>query len=243
MTTWFYAPPDAMHGARVILPEDEARHAARVLRREVGDEIIVVDGEGGWHRVRLNAVSADQVAGTIRETRHAVGEPPYQLTLGVGLLKKRSRFETCVEKAVELGAARIVPLLTRRTEKTSARTDRLRRVARAAMKQSQRSRCPTITEPQKLAPLLQEAEAAHRIIAHADASVLPRRALSDEATNVLALVGPEGGFTDDELQAARAAGCTPVSLGTRRLRTETAALVMATAVHLRDRTEELTDSS
>lgn len=234
MTTNFYAPPAQIRGSRVVLPDDEARHVRSVLRAETGDEIVVVDGEGGWHRVRLDHVAPGQVVGHILDTRREVGEPAVAMTVGLGLLTARRRLETFVEKAVELGVRRIVPLRTRHTEPTSVRADRLRRVMVAALKQCRRSRLPDLTAPQSLDALLEATTADVRLLCRGgDHPPLPDALQGAAPDDVLALVGPEGGFAPDEVAAATEAGCTPVSLGARRLRAETAGLAVINAVMLR----------
>lgn len=227
MTTNFYAPPSAVRSRRVVLPEDEARHAHTVLRVREGEELVVVDGKGGWYRVRVDHLDSEQGVGTIVERREGVGEPGIDVTVGIGLLKKRSRFETFVEKAVELGVRRIVPLRTRRTEAESIREDRLRNVMIAAMKQCRRSRLPELASPQSVEALLMDSKAELRLVCHAQDDAVPlRRAVNEfgPAESALVLVGPEGGFAPSEVERAVDAGCTPVSLGPRRLRTETAGL-------------------
>lgn len=213
-----------------MLPEEEAHHAARVLRKQPGDEIIVVDGEGGWHRVRLMQVDRQGVGGMIVETQHGVGEPAYQLTVGLGLLKNRNRFETFLEKAVELGVGRIVPLQTARTEKESLREQRAENILVAAMKQSGRSRLTKLMEPQPLDAFLRADTAGRLLICHerAEESRTLLQALAEGLPERLAiLTGPEGGFTEDEVDSVLAEGGEVVSLGPRRLRAETAALVAA----------------
>jgi 16S rRNA (uracil1498-N3)-methyltransferase len=227
MTTNFYAPPTAIRDSRVVLPEDEARHLRTVLRGGEGDEITVVDGTGGWYRVEVTHVAPGQVVGTIAEQREEVGEPDVDVTVALGLLKKRSRFETFVEKAVELGVRRIVPLRTRRTERESIREGRLRNVMVAAMKQCRRSRLPDLADPQSPAEVLAASGAELRLVCHAGANAVPiQRAVAEAGpgASALVLVGPEGGFAPSEVDEAIAAGCTPVSLGPRRLRAETAGL-------------------
>lgn len=235
MTTTFYAPPSSIRGSHVVLPEDDARHAARALRKEVGDEIIVVDGEGGWYRVRLDHVRREQVVGHVVETQREVGEPALHVTVGLALLKTRSRFETFVEKAVELGVRRIVPLRTTRTERESLRVDRVRNVMIAAMKQCGRSRVPTLANPQSPVDAVDDDavdDEAAWFVCHetVDAKQTVWHRLPDAAdvSRIGMLVGPEGGFTDGEVERVRAAGGTPVSLGPRRLRAETAGIVAAT---------------
>lgn len=234
MTTNFYAPPSAFRGARVVLPEDEARHVCSVLRAQAGDEIVVVDGEGGWYRVRINHAAPEQVVGTVEETRMDVGEPDVQVTIGMGMLTDRTRFETFVEKAVELGGGRIVPLSTRHTEQQSVRADRLRRIMVAALKQCRRSRLPALAESQPLDDLLATTTAERRFICHGEAEAAPlAQAIEDnDETDVLLLVGPEGGFAPSEVDRARAADCVPVTLGRRRLRAETAGIAALTRIVL-----------
>jgi 16S rRNA (uracil1498-N3)-methyltransferase len=267
MTTAFYAPPRAVHGQQVMLPEDETHHAVRALRKGVGDTITVVDGVGGWYRVRLDQVGERRARGTITTTRKDVGEPNYHLTMAVGLIKDRNRFETFAEKAVELGVHTIVPLQTARTEKTSVRRERLQNLFVAAMKQCGRSRLPNLAPVQSLQDWLagedetqqagnregksvgdkgkkgendeNKAErargAACRLIPHERGDERPPvlQALQRRPFDrVRVLIGPEGGFTDDEVRQAQGAGYTPVSLGPRRLRTETAALTAMAAVSL-----------
>jgi 16S rRNA (uracil1498-N3)-methyltransferase len=234
MTTNFFAPPSAFRGQRVVLPDDEARHVCSVLRAEAGDEIVVVDGEGGWHRVRIDHAAPEQVVGTVEETRTEVGEPEVDVTVGMGMLTKRDRFETFVEKAVELGAARIVPLSTRHTEQTSVRPNRLRRIMVAAVKQCRRSRVPALAEPQSLDELCADATAERRLLCHGGDGAAPLGSAAEAADgdDVLLLVGPEGGFADEEVERARSAGCVPVHLGARRLRAETAGIAALTRVLL-----------
>ncbi len=231
MTTTFYAPPECFVDGRIVLPEDEARHAVRSLRHGVGDEILVVDGVGGRHRVRLTEVDKRGAEGEVTASEQGVGEPPYRLRLGLGVLKNPGRFETFAEKAVELGVSEIVPLLTERTERAKVKETRLRALLVAAMKQSGRSRLPQITSPQPLKAALEVPADGLRLLCHeaADptASLLHRLGAGDPIGSATVLVGPEGGFSDAEVAMAEAAGWEVVWLGPRRLRAETAALTAA----------------
>ena len=232
MTTNFYAPPSTIRSGRVVLPDRESQHVRTVLRGERGDEMTVVDGEGGWYRVEITHLAPEQVVGTILERREGIGEPVVDVTVGIGILKKRSRFETFVEKAVELGVGRIVPLRTRRTEPESVREERLRNVMVAAMKQCRRSRLPALAAPRSLADVV-ATEAELGLVCHAGEEAVPIRQTIDErgpVQSALVLVGPEGGFAPGEVEGAVAAGCTPVSLGARRLRAETAGLAALSAI-------------
>lgn len=235
MTTNFYAPPSAFRAGRVVLPDDEARHLRTVLRGEEGDEMTVVDGEGGWYRARIDHVGAEQVVGTVVEQREEVGEPPVEVTVALGLLKKRSRFETFVEKAVELGVRRIVPLQTQWTERDSIREERLRKVMVAAMKQCRRSRLPDLAGPQSIEDVLAVSDGEMRLVCHpGDESVPIQQAVNVKGAgsveSVLVLVGPEGGFSAAEEEEMISAKCTAVSMGARRLRAETAGIAALNTV-------------
>lgn len=244
MTTNFYAPPSALRGGHVTLPEDEAHHARSVLRVRPGDEMTVVDGQGGWHRVRVDHSTEGQVVGSILETRRGVGEPTVHVTVGMALLKKRRRFETFVEKAVELGVRHIVPLRTAHTERDTLRRERVRNVMIAAVKQCRRSWLPSLEPPQPLGALLEAATAEARFVCHGvDEGTPLSAALSgrDGKPSVLVLVGPEGGFSEGEVEKAIDAGCRPVSLGERRLRAETAGIVAVDAAVRDGRRSESSD--
>lgn len=234
MTTLFYASPDAFHEGAVDFPEDEARHLAKVLRHSPGDEVEVVDGAGGRHTVRLIQVDRQRVRGQVLSTRHEVNEPPFHLTVGLATLKNAARFETFVEKAVELGVSAITPLATARTERQRARHGRLRNIMVAAMKQSGRSRLPELSEPQELGAVIRQ-RGGLRIICHEAAeaeAALMNRLAAWAGEPITILVGPEGGFTENEVADAVAQGWAPAALGSRRLRAETAAMAAAAAVML-----------
>lgn len=234
MTTTFYAPPEAFDGRRVVLPEAEARHATKVLRLRAGAEIAVVDGWGGWHRVRLVHTEVGKAVGEVVETEMQPAPPPLRLALA--LLKSDDRFEFAVEKAVEIGATEIVPLRTARVEAgAKVRHERVEGVVVAAMKQSLRAHRPRVHAPIDIAAVL----GPHTVVLHEGAPLADTLAATFEAALATGgaptlVVGPEGGFTDAELAAARVAGAHVASLGAARLRAETAAVVaVALAVHLR----------
>ncbi len=233
-TTYHYAPPENTRGGLIYLPEDEARHALRVLRLGVGDALEVVDGEGGWSRCTLAAADRRTAACAIAEQRRDVGEPDLPLTVGLALLKSDHRFEMFLEKATELGVTRIVPLVTERTERTAFKAARAHQILLAAMKQSRRSRLVALAPPTPFAEFLRSAPEGLGVLCHEAAAgqdALPAL-LAGAAGASAVLVGPEGGFTGEEAAAAEASGWRLASLGPRRLRAETAAVAAAAAVML-----------
>lgn len=229
--TNFFAPPEAFRHGSVHLPREEAHHAVRVLRHRPGDEIVVVDGIGGWHRVRVDAAAPDALQGTVLETRREVGEPSYRLTLAMGVVKQPARFELVVEKAVELGVTALLPFASERTERARLKADRMQGLMLAATKQCGRSRVPALAPVQSLADVLR-LEAPLRLLCHeqAPSESLPARLAASPVRELVVLVGPEGGFSPAEAAAAQRLGWQLAGLGPRRLRAETAALAALAAV-------------
>lgn len=236
-TTRLFVEPNAVFDDALELSAEESHHASRVLRLRVGDEIVAVDGSGGWYRAILERIDTARAQGRIIERRTNVGEPKHDLTLAVGLIKQPARLELIVEKAVELGVTEILLMQTNRSERAYVSRPRLERIARAALKQSGRSRLLLITGPSRFTEVLASgnSEEGHlRLLCHeqveSDRSLTTRLQASRAALDLVVFVGPEGGFSPDEVDAAEKARVELVSLGPRRLRTETAAIAAAAQV-------------
>lgn len=220
----FYAPPDQIYDSHIELSGQEAKHAAKVLRYREGDPIHVVDGQGGWFECTI-----EQIAGSILKAeiqRHKkIPHPNPELVLAMGIIKKRDRLEFAVEKSVELGVKEIVLFRSRHTIKENIRMDRLEMIALSAMKQSLRAYLPEIKIHDSLDSVLDYYLAYQVLIAHekadAETGVTTRQRGKDKT---LLLVGPEGGFSEEEIQMAGDKGGEVVSLGNNRLRAETAAI-------------------
>jgi 16S rRNA (uracil1498-N3)-methyltransferase len=234
VTHTFYAPRASIRGGRITLPEDEARHATRVLRLREGDDVAVVDGEGGWYRVVLDAVGRQAVHGHVVDSRREVGEPPYRLRIAMAIIKSHARFETFLEKSAELGVDSVIPMITDRTEKGTIRDDRSKNVLVAAMKQCGRSRLVRLEPPVSFEEVLRRPHNGLGLCCHeqADPGLFSVLQEFPAAPEILVMVGPEGGFTEAEVRMAQDAGGHVVSLGPRRLRAETAAIAAAAAVAL-----------
>lgn len=222
----FFVPRVGTAGDTVALGVEEARHA-RVRRLRPGEAVVLIDGDG---RGALGRVESTGASGVVIRSEALLpereGESPLALTLAVAALKAE-RFDWVVEKATELGVTRIVPFTSARTlaSPSAPRRERWRQIALAAAKQSGRSVVPEVAEPIPFAAVL-ELPAAARVLFAEDGDT---DALSGELfgglPSLVAVVGPEGGFTAAEFAAARAAGCHLAGLGPRILRAETAAIV------------------
>lgn len=232
----FYAPQIA---STLTLPEEESRHCARVLRMTEGDIIEVVDGCGSIYTCRITMSHAKHC------TVEIVGQcsvPPHwrhQIVIGVSPTKNIDRIEWMAEKCTEMGVDRIVPLLCRNSERRVVKTERLDKILVAAMKQSQKAQKPRLDEMMPLKSLLAEPFDGDRFIAYVDPSLPRERRLSlaqvyRPGHDTMVIIGPEGDFDPDEVEAALKAGFVPVSLGESRLRTETAATFACAMCHSLD---------
>jgi len=212
---------------RAVLAGDEARHLARVMRCTVGDEVVVFDGSGTSWRARVASIGRDEVVLDLGEAVTASRPPRVPLTLAVAL-PKGERQKWLVEKLTELGVGRLVPLATTRgvAEATPAAIERLARGVIEACKQCGRDALMTIAPPQSVAEIARDAENGATLVI-ADRDGLSLEAVAAAGRSVIALVGPEGGFTAEELATIEAAGGRRVSLGPHVLRVETAAIALA----------------
>lgn len=229
----FYAPfPE-----EGILPESEAYHVAKVLRARTGTEIVVTDGKGACHRATLTEISPKRVTFRPGETGRVLPRS-YKIKIAVAPTRKQERNEWMLEKLVEFGIDEIFFIRTVHTHQESfsrvVNPDRMEKIAIAAMKQSGQFFLPRIHIGQTLAGLLESPSADSRFIAYVpDKATAPHlSAAAREAESSLILIGPEGDFSPEEVQASLDSGFRLVSLGPTRLRTETAAIAACHAVHL-----------
>lgn len=231
----FFAPPSAFNFSKrlVTLSADEARHLREVLRLKVGDEVQVFDGTGREFRAAVSQARRESAELEITdEIESPKPESPLQLTLAVALLKGE-KFDLVVQKGTELGVDRFIPLVTRyadirlRDEADAAkRVARWQRIALEATKQCGRSVVPEVEKPVSFGALIGE-ETSCWMFSEREGQALNTDLKPD---NLTAIIGSEGGWSDEELEQARAANVAIVTLGGRVLRAETAAI--ATAVLL-----------
>jgi len=232
----FYCPPSGITGESIVIGGDEFLHLSHVMRKKEGDSLMVVDGKGSAYEAVISVIEKQSARCRITRVHARYNEPDLLVTLGVGVLKNPSKFDFLTEKATELGVNCVVPMETERTIPGRGKSDRWRKLALAAMKQSGRSVWPEVSELTTLGDLLMESGAYDlKLVAHegvTDGGVgMP---LPGERTppvkKVLILIGPEGGFSDDEIALCRSSGFETVYLGGRRLRTETAAIASLTLI-------------
>lgn len=226
---------DDIQESRVRLDPDESAHLVRVLRHRAGDGISVIDGRGTLYRCVLEIADARGAEARIVERVPGFGAHPYHLTMAVCPTKNIDRYEWFVEKATEIGVDVIAPVIGERSERKVLKTDRLRRLALSATKQSLKAALPQIAEPQSVRDFIAAAPAdALKLICYCfdDVERVSITAVLQPERRIAILIGPEGDFSPEEAALAREHGWIPVQLGPSRLRTETAALTAATAVYL-----------
>lgn len=228
---------DDICDGRVRLDAEESGHCVRVLRHRPGDEISVIDGRGTLYRCALEIADAKGAEARVIEAQPGFGAHPYHLTMAVCPTKNIDRYEWFVEKSTEIGVDVIAPVIGERSERRILKTERLKRLALSAAKQSLKAAIPTIAEPQSVRDFLLAApDDALKLICYCFDDV-ERKQIQQllPAREICILIGPEGDFSPEEAALARERGWIPVSLGESRLRTETAAVVAATAVYLNSR--------
>ncbi|NQV52741.1 MAG: 16S rRNA (uracil(1498)-N(3))-methyltransferase [Flavobacteriales bacterium] len=228
----FYSS-SASEGNTVELDSEEGKHA-RVLRIQLGDPVHVVDGKGGLYEGKALPSKKRFEVSDLQLVKRTEA-PVTSLTLAVAPTKNIARFEWVIEKAVEVGVDRIVPIFSEHSERSKLRLDRLDRIALSAAKQSKALWVPVIEEPQRFDAFIQNA-GANTWIAHCH-DAITRRPITDliavpagEAMQLL--IGPEGDFSPEEVNRAYALGCHGLDLGQKRLRTETAAIAVVIAAAL-----------
>ncbi len=214
----------------VRLEGPEAHHLAHVMRARPGDELTLFNGTGVEATARVEKIGRATIDLTVLSQETVDRELPGQMTLAVSL-PKGDRQRWLVEKATELGVARLVPLVTARgvAQPVASAIDRLRRSVVEASKQCGRNRLMEIAEPAQFGEYVARASTAVRWIAEPDKTEneSPGASFPADFADVVFAVGPEGGFTQNEVSAAIEAGWRPLDLGARILRVETAAIALA----------------
>ncbi len=240
----FHALKSQISDSQILLDGDESHHLARVLRLGEGDHVFVFDGEGQEWECEIVSVSKREAALHILRQLEDVVESPLRLTLAQALIKS-DKFDWVVQKATELGVTRIVPLLTghsdiklgkgRAEEKAGSRIERWRRISMEALKQCGRRRLVEIAEPIHFPAFCQSNQAHHNLIfSERGGRSLREVAVGWPSISQLNLcIASEGGWSESELQTAESHNFIAVHLGSRILRTETAAIAAVTlAQHL-----------
>jgi 16S rRNA (uracil1498-N3)-methyltransferase len=239
MITYFYVEPENVGEDNLKIFGEEAMYITTVLRYKKGEVIEVVDGKGGKYKVMIASAEKNLIEGKILSKTLLENEPKVFLTLAQSI-GKGMKMDWVIEKGTEIGVSSFIPLVTLRTsvhlgeEREETRLQRWRRVAISSMKQSLRSVLPDIQKITTLDELLLKVKDFDLVLfGSLDEQAKKIKSLArfkKTLKKLLVIVGPEGGFTEEEKQKLIQAGAIPVNLGKRRLRTETAGIVFCSLV-------------
>lgn len=227
----FFAP--AFSDDQPYLPEDDAKHALKVLRLEAGAKVRVTDGQGNLYEAVIAAPDVKKCRLTILRHEPEYGKKGFTIHLAVAPTKNADRTEWLVEKCVEIGVDQISFITCERSERKYFKPDRVEKIAVAAMKQSLKAYLPRLNALIPLREFLKNRLAGNNYIAHLveGERKLLQHVVPPNGTYCI-LIGPEGDFTQDEVNTAVAGGFVPVSLGPSRLRTETAGIAACHILNL-----------
>lgn len=226
----FYNPFIDSSATQFDFSEEESKHIVKVLRKTEGDVLHITNGKGYMYKAKIIAAHPKRCKVEIVDSEK---EPPkmYHLHLAVAPTKLNDRFEWFLEKATEIGVHEITPIICDHSERKMIKKERLEKVIQSAMKQSLRAYLPQLNDALPYSEFLEKANSEQYFIAHCEPGEkveLKRCVAADK--DIILLIGPEGDFSPNEIQMAKEKGYRPVSLGSYRLRTETAALVACTTV-------------
>lgn len=233
----FFTDLSSIKDDKVFISGDDAHHISKVLRLKEDDEIIVCDKAGTDYLCSIKTIEKDMVQAWILKKEIASSEPPIEITLYQGV-PKGDKLETVIQKCVELGAVRIVPVAMKRSvaviKDKEKKKERMQRIALEASKQCQRSKVPEVMEVMSFKEAISHAQKN-------DLKLLPYEAEDEKklkdillenknSKTIAVFIGPEGGFDDEEIKIAGENGFATVTLGPRIMRTETAPIACIAAV-------------
>ncbi len=235
----FYIRKQDIKEKTAIIQGQDARHLTHVLRLSPGDHVELADGRGVCWEARILSMDSQGVTLDLISRTVLHGESPVSITVAQGMLKDK-KMDMVLRHLTELGITRWIPFFAHRSiprpdpGKLAARVERWQRISREAMKQCKRSRLPQIDTPVTFKELLNLSQEYDKKIAFWEKGCVPFGSITTDPTalpqKIIILIGPEGGFPENEIEEARNAGFSAFSLGTRILRAETASLTACTLV-------------
>ncbi|MEO5996719.1 MAG: RsmE family RNA methyltransferase [Chitinophagaceae bacterium] len=224
---YFYSEQVKKDNYIISLEEGPSRHITQVLRMEPGERLLLTDGKGNVHSAEISQIHKKSTGVKILSSVHSKQSTP-GISIAISLIKNTTRFEWFLEKATEIGVNEIIPLLCERTEKHHFRLDRMKSILVSAMLQSQQAWLPELSEPRDLLKNFSQFKYPQKFIAHCEGTEKHAiRNVFEKDKDVFMLIGPEGDFTQKEIEEAIQNNFLPVTLGETRLRTETAGIVAA----------------
>lgn len=223
----FYHPDIEPLSVLTAFSKEESRHLIRVLRKKRGDQILITDGKGNVYRAEIIDDNDKKCEVQVLKSERKPDSKGYRLHVAIAPTKSNDRFEWFLEKATEIGIDEISPIVCEHSERKKINLERCEKVLLSAMKQSLKFHLPKINDLQNFNELIQSASEEAKILAHcADEDKKSLHELISDQNDILVLIGPEGDFSPREIEKATVSGFKSLDLGTSRLRTETAGVVV-----------------
>ncbi|PVX51907.1 16S rRNA (uracil1498-N3)-methyltransferase [Balneicella halophila] len=232
MDAIFYLPDIDLENKEHILPQEEAKHAIRVLRMREGDSLLLTNGKGYLIKSRINSIEGKKCIVTFDEAPEK-RKQPYKLHMAIAPTKNINRYKWLLEKATEIGVSTITPILTSHSERRNVNLARLEKILVAAMKQSQKAYLPILVEMTMFNEFVTKEQKGLLYLAHCDTEFSRESLVAsyEKGKEATIMIGPEGDFSKEEIQYAINKGFQSIHLGNSRLRTETAAVVACSSIY------------
>ena len=218
----------------IILSAEESKHATKVLRKKEGDILNFTDGKGGFYKAKITVADTRKCRLEIIRSEQKEKQHNYHLHIAIAPTKNMDRFEWFLEKATEIGIDEITPIICHHSERKAIKTERCNRILLSAMKQSLKFHLPKLNEAISLNDFIKQDFEGTKYIAHCEEGNKTEIKEKKKEKRTLILIGPEGDFSPTEIEMALQNKFKAVSLGTSRLRTETAGIIAAHTINLKD---------
>lgn len=222
-----------IQGTTALLTSEESWHCAKVLRKKAGEAVHIIDGKGNFYEGTLELVSEKQCKVSITKGPDLQPKKNYYLHLAIAPTKQIDRIEWMVEKAVEIGINELSFISCKNSERTVIKQDRILKIVESAVKQSLQAYLPKVNELNSFKDFVSQSTTGQKLIAHC--YDMPKQEIKEvnfAERSTLIIIGPEGDFTKEEVELSQEFGFKAISLGTNRLRSETAGLYICQAASL-----------
>ena len=217
----------------ILLSAEESKHATKVLRKKEGDILNFTDGKGAFYKAEITVADTRKCRLQVVSSEQKEKEHNYHLHIAIAPTKNMDRYEWFLEKATEIGIDEITPIICEHSERKALKTERCTRILLSAMKQSLKFHLPKLNEASTLKNFLKQDFEGNKYIAHCEEGNKTELREEKKAEKTTILIGPEGDFSPNELEIALQNNYKAVSLGTSRLRTETAGIVAVHTINLK----------
>ena len=219
--------------SEIILSAEESKHATKVLRKKEGDILNFTDGKGGFYKAKITVADTRKCRLEIISSEQKEKQHNYHLHIAIAPTKNMDRFEWFLEKATEIGIDEITPIICHHSERKAIKTERCNRILLSAMKQSLKFHLPKLNEAISLNDFIKQDFEGTKYIAHCEEGNKTELKEKKKEKRTLILIGPEGDFSPTEIEMVLQYQFKAVSLGTSRLRTETAGIIAAHTINIK----------